>query len=141
MRTKHVSSADFLLFRRSWECNIFCFYLFFVINTLLPFKFIIKNKMPFWLGLDHRTIILSTYALTTGVAIYSTIRLLQERRAKRKDNVYESDKLLSEYLVFHYGSPDECLRYDFGPKSSLDFPKRCAELCLKHFRPDVSIST
>ncbi|XP_041362190.1 uncharacterized protein LOC121378153 [Gigantopelta aegis] len=95
--------------------------------------------MPFWFGLDHRTIILSTYALTAGVAVYSTFRLLQQRKAKRRDNVYESDKLLSEYLVFHYGSPEQFLKYDLGPKSSLEFPKRCAELCIKHYRTDPKI--
>ncbi|XP_059148233.1 uncharacterized protein LOC131935705 [Physella acuta] len=48
--------------------------------------------------------------------------------------VYESKKVLSEYLAFHYGQPDELMPYDFGPKDALDFPKRCADLCLKHFR-------
>lgn len=41
-------------------------------------------------------------------------------------NPYESEQLLSEYLLFHYGRPEEVLPYDFGPKSALDFHARCA---------------
>ena len=42
---------------------------------------------------------------------------------------YESDEGLNQYLLFHYGSADEVLPYDFGPKESLNFPVRCvAEL-------------
>lgn len=40
-------------------------------------------------------------------------------------NPYETDQLLNEYLLFHYGRPEETLSYDFGPKGSLDFPARC----------------
>ena len=39
-------------------------------------------------------------------------------------NPYETDRLLSEYLLFHYGTAEEILPYDFGPKSALDFPVR-----------------
>ena len=46
------------------------------------------------------------------------------------NNPYETDKLLSEYLLFHYGAPGEILPYDFGPRDALEFPARCARLCL-----------
>ena len=75
--------------------------------------------------------------VSTGVAIYSTYKWLSEKRKYQNRNVYESKKLLNEYLVFHYGSAKEVLRYDFGPKDALDFPKRCAELCIKHFKGKV----
>ena len=45
-------------------------------------------------------------------------------------NPYETDKLLGEYLLFHYGTPEEILPYGFGPREALDFPSRCARLCL-----------
>lgn len=45
-------------------------------------------------------------------------------------NIYESDRLLAEYLLFHYGSADEILPYDFGPKDALDFPVRCVKECV-----------
>ena len=35
-------------------------------------------------------------------------------------------------MAFHYAPPEEYMGYVFGPKEALDFPKRCAELCLKH---------
>ncbi|XP_048732686.1 uncharacterized protein LOC125649291 [Ostrea edulis] len=88
--------------------------------------------MPFVMGIDHRYIVMGTLACTTGVAVFSTYKWLRERRRRYKSSVYESQKLLNEYLVFHYGAKQEILKYDFGPKESLDFPKRCADMCLKH---------
>lgn len=41
---------------------------------------------------------------------------------------YESEKLLSEYLLFHYGEDDVVLPYAFGPREALRYPQRCAEL-------------
>ena len=39
-------------------------------------------------------------------------------------NLYESRRLLDEYLLFHYGSPEEVLPWDFGPAEALGFPVR-----------------
>ena len=47
-------------------------------------------------------------------------------------NPYESQKTVDEYLAFHYCPAEEYMVYMFGPKEALDFPKHCAELCLKH---------
>lgn len=90
--------------------------------------------MPLWFGIDHKQIVFGVLGVSTGVAIYSTYKWVSEKRRYQSRNVYESKKLLNEYLVFHYGLSKEVLRYDFGPKDSLDFPKRCAELCIKHFK-------
>ncbi|XP_050405004.1 uncharacterized protein LOC126820889 [Patella vulgata] len=90
-------------------------------------------------GFDHRVVAIPTLAVSVGIAAYTTYRLYSERSQRKKQNVYESTKLLSEYLIFHYGLPSEVLKYDFGPKSALDFPKRCAELCLKHYKPQAGV--
>ena len=45
-------------------------------------------------------------------------------------NFYETDKAVSEYQLFHYGSAKEILPYDFGPKDALDYPVRCVTECL-----------
>ncbi len=45
-------------------------------------------------------------------------------------NPYETDRLLSEYLLFHYGSAEEILPYRDGPTDALDFPVRCVRECL-----------
>jgi len=37
---------------------------------------------------------------------------------------YESEEVLAEYLLFHYGKQKEILPYDFGPIDALDFPAR-----------------
>lgn len=39
-------------------------------------------------------------------------------------NPYESDELLGQYLLFHYGAADEVLPYAQGPHDALDFAVR-----------------
>ncbi len=39
-------------------------------------------------------------------------------------NPYESDKLVNEYLLFHYGQPNEILPFPEGPHQALDFAVR-----------------
>ena len=89
------------------------------------------------LKVDHKIIALSTVAVTSSLALYSTYKYLSLRKHKHKENVYETDKLLSEYLMFHYGSHQDLLPYSFGPHDSLDFPKKCAEICMKNFTKKV----
>ncbi len=45
-------------------------------------------------------------------------------------NPYESDQLLSEYLLFHYGAPEEVLPGAGGPREALEYPARCVGECL-----------
>ena len=47
-------------------------------------------------------------------------------------NVYETTKSVNEYMAFHYTPPSEYIAQPFCPKEHLDFPLRCAELCIKH---------
>jgi putative 4-mercaptohistidine N1-methyltranferase len=46
-------------------------------------------------------------------------------------NFYETDRALSEYLLFHYGSAGEILP-DGGPADALFYPVRCVSECLDH---------
>jgi len=43
---------------------------------------------------------------------------------------YETDRAVSEYLLFHYGSQEQVLPYAYGPVEALDFPVRCVTECL-----------
>lgn len=43
------------------------------------------------------------------------------------DSPYESQRILAEYLLFHFGAPDEVLPWPGGPVEATDFPRRCAE--------------
>ncbi len=45
-------------------------------------------------------------------------------------NPYETDKLLHEYLLFHYGTPAEVLPWPAGPRDALDYAARCVSECL-----------
>ena len=38
---------------------------------------------------------------------------------------YESDNLVDQYLLFHYGTADDQLPYPFGPRDALFYPIRC----------------
>lgn len=42
------------------------------------------------------------------------------------ENSYETDELLHQYLVFHYGTAEDQFPYTFGGSDALDFPIRCA---------------
>ena len=46
------------------------------------------------------------------------------------DDFYETNKALSEYLLFHYGKADEVLPWGFGPSNSLNYPVRCITECI-----------
>jgi putative 4-mercaptohistidine N1-methyltranferase len=45
-------------------------------------------------------------------------------------NPYETDKIVAEYLLFHYGEADEVLPWKFGPASALNYPARCVSKCV-----------
>jgi putative 4-mercaptohistidine N1-methyltranferase len=45
-------------------------------------------------------------------------------------NPYETDKLLNEYLLFHYGKPEEVLPWPGGPREALDYAVRCVSECV-----------
>ena len=42
-------------------------------------------------------------------------------------DLYESDRLVREYLLFHYGSADEVLPWPHGPRDALGFAVRCVD--------------
>lgn len=43
---------------------------------------------------------------------------------------YETERALSEYLLFHYGPDDLALPWSFGPSHGLNYPARCVSECL-----------
>jgi putative 4-mercaptohistidine N1-methyltranferase len=45
-------------------------------------------------------------------------------------NIYETDKVLSEYLLFHYGTAEETLPWTFGPHDALGYAERVVSECL-----------
>jgi putative 4-mercaptohistidine N1-methyltranferase len=44
-------------------------------------------------------------------------------------NIYETERLLSEYLLFHYGEDAEVLPWPGGPVDALRYPVRCVSEC------------
>ncbi len=45
--------------------------------------------------------------------------------------VYETEKYLNEYLLFHYGQPEEVMAWEFGPKDAAGFAARCVSDCIE----------
>jgi putative 4-mercaptohistidine N1-methyltranferase len=50
-------------------------------------------------------------------------------------NVYESDLLVDQYLLFHYGTAEDQLPYLFGPRDALFYPIRC----VSEFLPAIGV--
>ena len=44
---------------------------------------------------------------------------------------YETERALAEYLLFHYGSPEQILPWTFGPATAFGYPARCVSECLE----------
>jgi putative 4-mercaptohistidine N1-methyltranferase len=44
---------------------------------------------------------------------------------------YESPQMLADYLLFHYGDIEDSMPWEFGPRTALHYPARCAALCDK----------
>lgn len=80
--------------------------------------------------MEKNLLIASATAIGASALTLVAYRYLSKRRDA--ENVYETEKLIGEYLIFHYGKPDELLPYGFGPKESLEFPTRCALECIKY---------
>ncbi len=45
--------------------------------------------------------------------------------------VYESERYLNEYLLFHYGEASDLLSWDFGPRDAAGFAARCVSDCIE----------
>jgi len=46
--------------------------------------------------------------------------------------LYESERYLNEYLLFHYGEPSDVIPWDFGPRDAAGFAARCVSDCIEH---------
>ena len=52
--------------------------------------------------------------------------------AREPSRYYETDRIVNQYMAFHYAEEKKYFKYDFGPKDHLSFPLRCARLCIEH---------
>ena len=93
---------------------------------------LIKLQILYLTNTMEKTVLFaSTSALSASLLTILAYRCLS-KKSEDKENKYESEKLLGEYLELHYGKPDKQLPFGFGPKEALDFPVRCALECIKH---------
>lgn len=45
--------------------------------------------------------------------------------------IYESDDIVAQYLLLHYGSAESVLSHGVGPADALDYPRRCVSELLR----------
>ncbi len=53
-------------------------------------------------------------------------------------SIYETPTLVEQYLLFHYGSAEEILPYQFGPADALNFPVRIVTRFLNYHTGTMS---
>ena len=58
----------------------------------------------------------------------STAAEAQSAAGKADGQSYESEKLLGEYMMLHYGAADDVAPFEALPREWLAFPQRCAQL-------------
>lgn len=46
------------------------------------------------------------------------------------ESPYETNELLDQYMLLHYGNDEDLLPFSFGPTDSLHFPERCVTACV-----------
>lgn len=51
--------------------------------------------------------------------------------AEATSNVYETQQMLNDYLLLHYGSAKDVMPYSFGPRDATDFTTRCAKIIVE----------
>jgi len=92
-----------------------------------------------WLGsLDWKRLGIASILGLAGLGFgYLLLKIFRRRSTKKPEiappeNVYETDKLVNQYMAFHYAEPKKYFKYDFGPKDHLEYPSRCADLCKEH---------
>jgi putative 4-mercaptohistidine N1-methyltranferase len=52
-------------------------------------------------------------------------------------SIYETDQLLDQYLLFHYGTAEDQMPFPFGPREARSFPVRC----VSEFLPSIGRRT
>jgi SAM-dependent methyltransferase len=81
-----------------------------------------------------------TYGVLAGVGagiLGGGLYWLIKKMKKEPSNPYEAERINHVYMAFHYTPAEEYLAHQSGPKTALDFPLRCAQLCVKHCQEGV----
>eukprot|EP01094_Clydonella_sp_ATCC50884_P009884 TRINITY_DN1940_c0_g1_i4.p1 TRINITY_DN1940_c0_g1~~TRINITY_DN1940_c0_g1_i4.p1 ORF type:complete len:752 (+),score=190.49 TRINITY_DN1940_c0_g1_i4:106-2256(+) len=82
-----------------------------------------------WISTGNESSVHARYGFRRHFFQHAGFRVV---RPIHKENVYETEESLHQYIHFHYGKPADLLPWEFGPTAALEFPKRCAELCIQH---------
>ncbi len=83
--------------------------------------------------MDRQVLLVSGASVIGLAGLFGGGLLLSKwlKSRNREENQYETDKSLNEYMAFHYTSSAEYVSFS-APQDALDFPLRCAELCMKN---------
>ena len=67
-----------------------------------------------------------------GLGGVLALRWMKKTTKPKKTNPYETQLMIDLYLGFHYAPSDQYITFSCVPKNALEFPSRCAALCMKH---------
>jgi len=85
-------------------------------------------SLPWNLTKPGRSELLCLSGCALGLAgLYAWRHYYSSKHATK--NVYESERMVNEYLLMHYGTDMVLCQWSFGPKDALNFPRRCVEVC------------
>jgi SAM-dependent methyltransferase len=97
------------------------------------------------MDLRYRPLALLASAAIAGVGVYALTRARRERSAAlaagaasttssaQGVGVYETEKAVAEYLMFHFGAPADIMPYpsSIAPHGALDFAARTGRMCAR----------
>lgn len=101
---------------------------------MFPFSFMITGNSSD--GNFFTSIYLSIYLSISASACAVHAMALSTTASGHGQDVYETDKAVSEYLLFHFGGDVALSGFsrDIAPYSALDFAQRTAQTCVDLWR-------
>ena len=85
------------------------------------FQVLNKSNKDFWRNIS--------YNMTENKS-----KLTVRSTAASGSQVYESNRAVYEYLLFHYGHKNDIFPYALGPVDALEFPARSAKICSNYVK-------
>lgn len=83
-----------------------------------------------WISTGDEASVYARYAFRRHFFQHLGFRIVKAMGSPSSD-VYETNNMLSEYLLMHYGKPEDIFPYKNAPHDALNFPQRCVEKCVR----------
>ena len=85
---------------------------------------------------DRRTLVICGTVVSglAGVIGFSALlwKWLKYRNCHKRDESEWTEEMLDEWVAYHYCPSNEYVPFNCVPKEAMDFPLKCAQLCIRH---------